>query len=115
MKIFLLLFLTLYSLYAQPPSYKQEIQHLLNYVQKTDCSYIRNGESHNGDEARKHIQMKYNYFKDDIHSAEDFIRLSATKSTMWGNKYYIVCPHQNKIPSSQWLLQELHRYRETKK
>ena len=44
-------------------------------------------------------------------TAEDFIRLSATESTMFGNKYYIQCPGSPKVESGVWLLQELDRYR----
>ena len=88
-----------------------EINHLLNYIKKTHCQYIRNGDAHNGVDAEKHIRKKYDYFKDEIKSTEDFIRLSATKSTMFGNKYYIQCPNTVKVESSKWLIKELKRYR----
>ena len=92
-----------------------EIEHLLNYVKTTNCVYIRNGDQHDGPDAMNHIQSKYDYFEDDIHSAEDFIRLSATKSTMSGNKYHIKCPNQPEVESAQWMLDELARYRKTEK
>ena len=88
-----------------------EINHLLNYVKTTDCKYIRNGKVHTGSEGAKHITAKYDYFKDDIKSTEDFIRLSATKSTMTGSKYYIQCPGSSKVESGKWLLSELKKYR----
>ena len=100
---------------AKQKSYQDEIDHLLLYVQNTKCIYIRNGDSHSGKDAKKHIQRKYNYFYDDIESSEDFIRLSATKSTMSGNKYYIACPNKAKVESSKWLLEELYRYRQIHK
>jgi len=103
------------SLEAKQKSYQNEIDHLLLYVQTTECSYVRNGDAHDGKDAKKHIQRKYDYFYDDIESTEDFIRLSATKSTMSGSKYYIVCPNKPKIESSKWLLDELHKYRKTHK
>ena len=103
------------SLQAKEKSYQNEIDHLLTYVEHTQCSYIRNGDAHDGPDARSHIQRKYDYFYDDIESTEDFIRLSATKSTMSGDKYYIACPNEPKIQSSQWLLDELHRYRTANK
>ena len=77
----------------------------------TQCQYIRNGDAHNGVAAEKHIRKKYDYFKDEIKSAEDFIRLSATQSTMTGSKYYIECKGSPKIESRKWLLSELKRYR----
>ena len=88
-----------------------EITHLLNYVKTTQCKYIRNGSEHSGVDAAAHIKKKYDYFKDDIKSAEDFIRLSATKSTMTGSKYYIDCPGSQKVESGKWLLTELKKYR----
>ena len=88
-----------------------EINHLLNYVKTTECTYIRNGTEHSGIAAAAHIQKKYEYFKDDIKSSEDFIRLSATKSTMTGSKYYIQCPNCSKEESRKWLLAELKKYR----
>ena len=95
--------------------YKQEIQHLLNYVKTTDCLYIRNGDSYKGPKAVSHIQRKYDYFEDDIHSAEDFIRLSATESTMSGKRYHIQCPNKPQVESGRWLLDELARYRNSEK
>jgi len=111
--IFLSLFMFI-ALDANSKSYQDEIDHLLNYVGTTKCTYIRNGTSHNGENARKHIQRKYDYFENDIESTEDFILLSATKSTMSGSKYYISCPNKPNIESSKWLLDELHKYRNLK-
>jgi len=90
-----------------------EITHLMNYVKKTECSYIRNGTEHNGVDAAAHIKKKYDYYNDKgkIKSAEDFIRLSATRSTMSGSKYMISCPGEAKVESGKWLLKELKRYR----
>jgi len=90
-----------------------EIKHLMDYVKKTECTYIRNGSEHNGVDAAAHIQKKYDYFnnKGKIKTTEDFIRLSATESTMSGRKYMIQCPGQPKVESGKWLLKELKRYR----
>jgi len=92
-------------------SYKIEINHLLNYIKNTKCLYARNGDRHSGVDAHKHISKKYEYFKDDIQTAEDFIRLSATQSTVSGRKYHIICPDKKRMESGKWLLKELDRYR----
>ena len=92
-------------------SYKTEISHLLNYVKHTKCLYERNGDKHNGNIAVKHISRKYEHFKDEIHTAEDFIRLSATQSMMSGKKYHILCPGKKPVESGIWLLEELQKYR----
>ncbi len=105
------LFLASFSINAQVNSQK-EIKHLLNYVASTQCKYQRNGTLHTGKEAVKHINKKYDYFKDDIKTTEDFIKYSATKSKMSGNFYYIVCPKKKPIKSQLWLQQELEHYRQ---
>ena len=104
------IFLFASLLYAEEV-HEKEILYLLNTVKTTECLYERNGDRHTGPEAVKHIQKKYNYFKNDIHSAEDFIRLSATKSTMSGKKYHIICEGEPPYESGKWLLQQLQKYR----
>ena len=88
-----------------------EIGHLLNYVEETSCKYERNGTMHSGKNAVKHIENKYNYFKNDIDNTEKFIELSATKSTMSGKYYMIHCNGKPIIKSQEWLLHELRSYR----
>ncbi|SFZ98274.1 hypothetical protein MNB_SV-5-1787 [hydrothermal vent metagenome] len=89
----------------------EEINHLINYVKTSKCSYIRDGKTYTGSEGAKHITAKYDYYKDKINTAEDFIRLSATKSILLGTKYYIECPGSPKVESKKWLLEELKKFR----
>lgn len=96
------------NLYA---SIKTEINHLLSFVGATECKYERNGTMHTGSEAVKHINKKYDYYLDNIESAEDFIKYSATKSTMSGKYYKVYCLNADPIKSKDWLLSELERYR----
>ena len=88
-----------------------EIEHLLSYVENTECLYERNGTMHKGKDAVEHIKKKYNYFKDKIDSTEKFIELSATKSTMSGKYYMILCKDKLPVKSQEWLLRELESYR----
>ncbi len=113
MKIPFILLLLSFSLFAEDKLHN-EINHLLNYVKTTKCVYIRNGDKHDGPDAMNHIKLKYDYFEDDIHTTEDFIRLSATKSTMSGSRYHIKCPGKPEVESGLWLLEELAQYRKTK-
>ena len=91
---------------------QQEINHLLAFVANTTCQYERNGTVYDGARAEKHIKRKYEYFKDKINSAEDFIKYSATKSTMSGKQYKIHCENIATQNSSDWLLDELKKYRD---
>jgi len=90
---------------------QKEIDHLLQFVEHTECQYERNGQWHSGKEAAEHIKIKYNYFKNRIDSAEKFVELSATKSTMSGKFYFVHCPNRPKLKSQEWLLHELNNYR----
>ena len=90
---------------------QQEIDHLLGYVADTNCQYDRNGTVHSGPEAMDHINMKYEHYRKKVKIAEDFIKYSATKSMMSGKKYKIRCPGAEAVNASDWLLEELHRYR----
>ena len=105
-----LLFVTICSsmAYAAP---QDEINHLLQYVKNTSCSYERNGKRHTGEEALKHIKKKYDYFSDEIETAEDFIKYSATKSKMSGKYYKVYCNNNKPVLSKSWLLTELKQYR----
>lgn len=90
---------------------KTEIQHLLSYVARSECVFIRNGDSHSSAEAVSHMQLKYDYFSDEIDTAEAFIELSATRSTLTRRLYEIECPGQQREPSGEWLQKELVRFR----
>jgi hypothetical protein len=110
--LILLIFTSLQVANADVPAdQKQEIELLLDYVRQSDCLLKRNGSEHTGKKAVSHIQKKYDYFRDDIKTTEDFIKYSATKSTMSGKYYTIRCTGEEETRSSDWLLKELYRYR----
>ena len=93
---------------------QKEINHLLDFVANTTCKYERNGTIYDGVEAQIHIKKKYHYFIDKIISAEDFIKFSATRSTMSGNKYKILCVDMPVQNSADWLLEELKKFRQSR-
>jgi len=90
-----------------PQSQAAEVEHLISYLENSDCSMVRNGKTHSGRDGAKHVQRKYDYFRDEISSTEEFIELSATKSTLSGRLYEVHCPGEEPQPSRDWLLQEL--------
>jgi len=94
------------------PSEQQEIEHLLNFVQYSGCVIERNGKAYDAEAAISHIREKYAYFEDEIDSSEDFIELSATRSTMSGKDYLVRCGDGEQIRTQDWLLQELRDFRE---
>jgi len=106
------IFLSGISGYSSQSKLDEEINHLMIYIESTDCLFIRNNISYPACKALGHIKKKYNYFIDEIKCAEDFIKYSATKSELSGKYYYIKCRDKEKIRCEQWLLSELYRYRQ---
>lgn len=88
----------------------REIQHLFEFINQSDCIFIRNNTEYAAREARAHMQTKYNYAKRWVDSAEKFIERIATKSSISGNRYQVRCQDQL-LYSEIWLKQELNRYR----
>jgi hypothetical protein len=97
------------SVCAEDPV-QAEITHLLDFVRNSKCVFIRNGQAYESRDAEIHIKRKYRHFKDDITSAEDFIDLTATRSTFSGQGYTVRCGGLE-LPSSSWLLTELDAFR----
>ena len=90
----------------------ETIQYLLDFVEASECIFIRNNKEHTAVGAAAHMQRKYEHFNDKIKTPEDFIQLTATKSLMTGRLYYVRLKDGKKITSEAWLLQVLEAYRQ---
>lgn len=90
--------------------WREEVTHLLSFIEDSDCSFIRNGKEYDSVQAREHISKKYEYVKKRISSAEQFITYAASKSSITGTPYQVTCGDA-KMPSSTWLEQALRNYR----
>ena len=95
---------------AMALSTEEEIDHLLDFIAHSSCAFIRNGVTYGAEQAAAHVKDKYDYFHDDIHSAEDFIALAATKSALTGRPYLVQCDAKQ-VPAADWLKQELAVFR----
>jgi len=95
------------------PQAAQEIKGLLDFVEHSQCQFVRNGTEYPAPQARQHLEKKLNYLegKNMVSSAEDFIDLAATKSSMSGKAYEVRCPEGSQ-PASSWLKAELQRQRQ---
>lgn len=87
-----------------------DIQHLLGAIERSGCTFVRNGKEYSAAEARSHMERKYTYAKGKITKAEQFIDYIATKSSMTGKPYLIRCGGKA-YRSKEWLLVELDRFR----
>lgn len=75
----------------------------------TNCPTI----AFTGPRARAHLEQKLNYLegKNKVNSAEDFIDLAATRSSMSGRAYEVRCA-EGVQPAGIWLKRELQRQRQ---
>jgi Family of unknown function (DUF5329) len=86
------------------------INHLLTYVEQSNCVFIRNGNEYNSKEAAKHIKTKYDSLMFGIKTPEEFIELAASKSMLSGQPYFVRCVDHSPVPSADWLREELSNY-----
>ncbi len=90
---------------------RAEVAHLLDFIRSSTCTIERNGSPHSGQEAYSHVKKKYDHYRDDIKTTEDFIAYSATKSMLSGRYYTVTCSSMSPIRTKDWLLSELARIR----
>jgi hypothetical protein len=53
--------------------------------------------------------------KDPVRTAEDFMRLGASTSSISGEPYQVRCKGAQPVPNALWLGEELSRYREQRR
>jgi hypothetical protein len=87
------------------------ISYLLNYVATSKATFIRNGTTHTPAEAAAHIKAKYDHFKPQIKTPEDFIRLCASKSLLSGKPYLVRTPEGKETQLDAWLTDALRAHR----
>jgi Family of unknown function (DUF5329) len=92
-------------------SLEQTINYLLDYVGQSDATFIRNGQKHTPQEAANHIKAKYEHFKSEIKTPEDFIRLSASKSLLTGQPYLVRTADGKEMHLDAWLTEALKKHR----
>ncbi len=96
---------------SPPEDLDRTIAYLLQHVARSNVIFIRNGVMHSPVKAEVHMRRKYEYFKGDIQTPEDFIRLCASKSTQTGRPYQIKLPDGRLLRTDQWMLSVLSQYR----
>ena len=92
-------------------SLDESIKYLLDYVPNSDATFIRNGQTHTPQEAAAHIKAKYEHFKNEIKTPEDFIRLSASKSLLTGQPYLVRTADGKEMHLDAWLTEALKKHR----
>jgi hypothetical protein len=89
---------------------QHEIDHLLDFVAASNCTFVRSGERFTSQQARDHLAMKYNFTKFRMSTADEFVKYLATESSTTGEPYKVICEKQER-PAGAWLSDELKRFR----
>lgn len=98
---------------AQPPAAaaatEREIQGLFAALGDSGCRFQRNGSWYDAATARAHLQRKYTALRKrgTVGSAERFIDLAATRSSMTGTPYAVRCGEAPPVASRTWFLARL--------
>ena len=66
-------------------------------------TFMRNGDEHSAADAAKHMKAKFDHFKDEIVTAEDFIDRCASRSEMTGKPYQVKL-HNGAVKDAQEFL-----------
>ena len=74
-------------------------------------TFMRNGDEHNAANAAKHMQAKFDHFKDEIVTAEDFIDRCASRSEVTGKPYQVKLSNGVVKDAKEFLTAELHTLR----
>jgi hypothetical protein len=101
------------SFAAPTPKAKQEINALIGALATSKCEFQRNGKWYGAEDARSHLQRKYDYLlrKNLADTAEQFIERAASRSSMSGREYRVRCPGQADQSSASWFQAQLRRLR----
>jgi len=89
----------------------KEIDHLLDTVVASNCTFIRNGKEHDPEAAKDHLSMKRRRGKKYFATADEFIDNLASSSSWSGKPYQIRCGEEEQQPAKKWFDAILAAYR----
>lgn len=89
----------------------REIRQVIDFVARSDCTFIRNGDAHAPTAAASHLSMKYGKARTKLSTPEQFIEYVATRSSFTGREYRVQCPGRKEQASGTWLLDALREHR----
>ncbi len=96
---------------AQENIEKKKIEFLIFSVQNLKgAKFIRNGVEHDGIEAAKHLRLKLEKAGSHVSTADDFIKLCASKSYITGQPYIVKFSDGKTITSEKYLREKLKEY-----
>jgi len=87
----------------------KRVEYLLDYIADSGCTFVRNSERHDAEDAAKHLRAKYEQDMRHIKTAEQFIDRLASTSALSGQPYVVTCGGKTQT-SREWLHEALITY-----
>ena len=109
--------MALFSVVVSAQDYieKKKFEFLISLVENLEgAKFIRNGSEHDGKEAAAHLRMKLQNALV-VQTADDFIRICASKSSITGKPYMIKLSDGKTIKSEEYFREKLKEYYSTAK
>ncbi len=92
------------------PTQVQRIEQLISSLAGLkNAKFIRNGSMHDVTEAVSHMRRKWRWKRSQIKTAEDFIRIVGTGSSMTGKPYQIEFEDGRRMNSADWFRRQLKK------
>jgi len=86
-----------------------KIRYLIEAVQKSSLTFIRNNKTYKGAEAAAHLSWKYSFAGKRVQTTHDFIERVASQSIQTGSSYLARTPEGKTYPLRDILYNELER------
>ncbi|MGV3774537.1 MAG: DUF5329 family protein [Verrucomicrobiales bacterium] len=103
------------ALQAAPANVEATVKKVLKVVEQSEAKFIRNGKEYPAKDAAEHLQKKYDYYKKEIKTVDDFIEKCASKSIVSGKPYYIKPKNGKEVPFTTWLKEKVREVEDKEK
>lgn len=109
--VLLCLFITPCIVEARPALEEQKIQYLIDAIANLKgATFVRNGTEYDAQQAADHVRMKLRNAGSHVVTAQDFITLCATGSSVSGQPYKIRFADGHEVPSATFLREKLSQF-----
>ena len=89
---------------AKDGDLEKKINWLIDRIEKSNLTFIRNDVEYNSKDAVAHLRKKYAHVKDKVHSIEDFVNYVASQSYTTGKPYLLKNEKGEVVKAKDWLL-----------
>jgi len=96
---------------ATTPAETRKIEYLISAIESLpNAQFVRNGTAYDAKSAADHLRLKWKNAGDKVATADDFIRLCGSNSSMSGKSYQIRFADGRTVTSAAFLREQLTKY-----